>query len=183
MHGIIFKSMKDFVVENHGHETWDEVREEASLEQRVYLPIDTYEDDELGRLVTAAAGLTGESIPDLLESYGRFAAAQLVDTYGNVVRDDWDALDLVSNVEDQIHTVLRTHNSDLDPPKLVCRRDGDAQVTVTYASDRRLCFVAKGIVRGVGDHFGERLDVTEETCMHESGDRCEIVVRRRGSSV
>lgn len=178
MHGIIFKSMKDFVVENHGHETWDAVRERAGLGQRVYLPIDTYEDAELVDLVEAAADLTDESIPALLESYGRFVAETLLDTYGNVVRDDWDALDLVANTEEQIHEVLRSHNPDLSPPELVCRREGESKVTVFYQSNRRLCFVAKGIVRGVADHYGEAVSITEPTCMHQDGDYCQIVVER-----
>ncbi|WP_137283527.1 heme NO-binding domain-containing protein [Halorussus salinisoli] len=178
MHGIIFKSLKDFVVTNHGHETWDEIRHEADLEQRVYLPIDTYDDGELVGLVEAATDLTEASIPDLLESFGRFAAGNLLDTYGNVVGDDWDALDLVANAETGIHTVLRAHNPDLDPPELVCRRDGDARITVYYRSPRRLCFVAKGIVLGVADHYGEQLTVTEATCMHDGDDQCELVVRR-----
>lgn len=178
MHGIIFKTLKDFVVTNHDHETWDEVRRAADLGGRVYLPIDTYDDGELAALVEATADRTDASVPDLLESYGRFAAAQLLDTYGNVVADDWDALDLVANVETGIHTVLRSHNPDLDPPELVCRRDGDAQVTVLYRSQRRLCFVARGIVLGVADHYDEPVTVTERTCMHDGDDRCELVVRR-----
>lgn len=170
--------MKDFVVENHDHSTWDEVRQRADLDQQVYLPIDTYDDAELVSLVEAAAELTGEPIPHLLEAYGRFVAGTLLDTYGNVVREEWDTLDLVANTEEQIHEVLRTHNPDLSPPKLVCRRDSPSQVTVFYRSDRRLCFVAKGIVRGVADHFGEQVSVTEATCMHAGGDHCQIVVQR-----
>lgn len=178
MHGIIFKSLKDFVVSNHDHETWDAVRREAGLEQRVYLPIQTYEEGELVSLVRAAADLTDEPIPDLLEAYGEFAAGLFLDTYDNVVREDWDALDLVANTEEGIHEVLRAHNPNLDPPELVCRREDDAQVTILYRSDRRLCFVAKGIVRGVADHYGERVSVTERACMHDGSDHCRIVVRR-----
>ncbi|MFC4548823.1 MULTISPECIES: heme NO-binding domain-containing protein [Halorussus] len=178
MHGIIFKSLKDYVVANRDHETWDAVRREAGLHQRVYLPIDTYDDDELFELVAAVADLTGAPIPDLLEGYGRFATAQLLDTYGNVVDDDWDALDLVANTEEQIHTVLRMRSADLNPPELDCRRDGDDRVTVTYRSERQLCSVARGIVHGVADHYDEPLSVSETECVHAGGDHCEIVVER-----
>lgn len=181
MHGIIFKSLKDFVVAEYDHDAWDEVRSRAGLDQRVYLPIDTYDDAELVDLVEAVADLTGEPIPDLLESYGRFVAGQLLDTYGNVVREEWDALDLVANAEDRIHAVLREHNPDLSPPTLACRRDDESRVTVFYRSRRRLCFVAKGIVHGVADHHGESVTVTETTCMHEGADYCQLVVRRQGA--
>lgn len=178
MHGILFKAMKDFVVDAHGHDAWDAVRAETGLDRRVYLPIDTYDDDELFRLVEAVADLTDTPLRPLLEGFGRSAASQLLDTYGTVVGDDWDALDLVEHTEEGIHAVLRARNPDLDPPELACRRDGDARVTVVYRSQRRLCPVAIGLVRGVGDHYGESLTVSEERCMHEGGDRCELVVER-----
>ncbi|UPV99477.1 heme NO-binding domain-containing protein [Halorussus gelatinilyticus] len=197
MHGIIFKSLKDFVVRDHGHETWDAVRRAADLDGRVYLPIDTYDDGELIRLAEAVGDETGTPTPDLLEAFGRVAAGQLLDTYGNVVADDWTTLDVVANAEAGIHTVLRAHNPDLDPPELVCRREqgeeagtreegeaseedemSEGRVRVVYRSPRRLCFVAKGIVRGVADHYGEEVQVTEPTCMHEGADHCELVVTR-----
>ncbi|WP_135851518.1 heme NO-binding domain-containing protein [Halorussus salinus] len=182
MHGIIFKSLKDFVVRDHGHETWDTVRHAADLDGRVYLPIDTYDDGELVRLVEAIGDETGTAIPDLLEEFGRFAAGQLLATYGNVVADDWTTLDVVANAEENIHTVLRAHNPDLDPPELDCRReetdDGERQVRVRYRSPRRLCFVAKGIVRGVADHYDEEVRVAEPTCTHREGNHCELVVSR-----
>lgn len=178
MHGIVFKSMKDFVVQNHGQETWDDICERAGLGHQIYLTIDTYEDGELLRIAGATATQTGVSIPDFLEAFGRHAAGQFLETYRNAIREEWSALDLVENAETQVHATLRTYNPAIDPPKLVCRRDSDSQVTIRYRSDRRLCFVAKGIVQGIGDHYGERLDVSETRCMHTGGDHCELVVRR-----
>lgn len=178
MHGLLFKSMKDYVVENHGEETWVDVCEAADVDSRIYLTIDTYPDEELIRLFDATADRTGSSLSRLLESYGRFAAGQLLHTHRNVVDDDWDALDLIANADDRIVDVLRSRNADLDPPELVCRRDDDTQVTVEYHSERRLCFVAKGIVRGVGDHYDVRLAVTERSCTHDGAEYCELVVER-----
>jgi predicted hydrocarbon binding protein len=176
MHGILFKSLKDFVVDRHDHETWDEVRETADVPGKLYLPIDTYDDEELKSLVVAVSDRTGEPVTDLLETFGRHTAAQLLETYGNVVGNEESALGLIANAESQIHTVLRARNPDLTPPTLTCRREGDA-VRVEYRSDRGLCSVAKGIARGVGDHFDEDLVVSEESCMRDGADHCEIVVR------
>lgn len=176
MHGIIFKSLKDFVVDRHDHDTWDEVRATADVPGKVYLPIDTYDDDELTRLVTATSRRTDVPVPDLLEAFGRYATAQLLETYGNVVGEQGSALGLIANTEEQIHTVLRARDPNLEPPTLTCRRAGDA-VRVEYRSDRGLCPVAKGIARGVGDHYDEPLVVTEEACMHDGAEHCEIVVR------
>jgi predicted hydrocarbon binding protein len=50
---------------------------------------------------------------------------------------------------------------------------------VVYASSRRLCPVAVGLVEGVGAEFGESLSVTEERCVHRGDERCELVVTRQ----
>ena len=95
MHGILFKSLKDFVVDRHDREAWDEVRASADVAGKVYLPIDTYDDGELQRLVEAVSDRTGQPVPELLEVFGRYASAQLLETYRNVV-DEENALDLIA---------------------------------------------------------------------------------------
>jgi predicted hydrocarbon binding protein len=176
MHGILFKSLKDFVVERHGREAWEAVQDTADLAGKVYLPIDTYDDDELRRLVDALSDRTGRPVQEVLEAFGRYATARLLETYGSVAGDEGSALDLIANTETRVHAVLRTRDPSFDPPELTCRRDGD-EVTVEYRSDRNLCSVAKGIARGVGDHYDEPVVVTEDACMRDGDEHCELVVR------
>lgn len=168
--------MKDYVVKERGQEAWDDICREAGLDHQIYLTVDTYDDGELLRLASAAANLTGEPIPDLLESYGRFTASRLLETYQNVIEEEWGALELLANAEEHVHATLRTYNSNIDPPELVCRRDDDSQITVFYHSDRRLCFVARGLIHGIADHYDERLDISEEICMHDGANYCKFVV-------
>jgi hypothetical protein len=59
----------------------------------------------------------------------------------------------------------------------VSRRTAD-EVLVIYASQRRMCGVAKGIARGLGDHYGERIEIAEESCMLTGASSCSIAVRR-----
>lgn len=175
MHGIMFKSLKDFVVDRHDHDAWDEVRSSADVAGKVYLPIDTYDDGELRRLVEAVSDRTGEPVPELLERFGRHAIGRLLETYWNVVEEE-NALDLIASTETQIHSALRERDSAIDPPRLTCRRHDD-MVMVRYRSHRKLCSVAKGIVRGVGDHYDEPVVVTEQACMQDGATCCELVVR------
>lgn len=176
MHGLLFKSLKDYVIETHGKAIWSDVCETAAIDNQIYLTIDTYADEELIRLFEATADQVGVPVSEELESYGRFAAGRLLATCRNLVEDDWDALDLIANTDDRIHDVLRARNPDMNPPELGCCRDHSTQVTVEYHSERRLCCVAKGIVRGVGEHYGVQLTVTETACLHEGAEYCELVV-------
>ena len=176
MHGILFKSLKDFVVERHDREAWDGALDSAGLTGKVYLPIDTYDDAELRRLVEAVSDRTGGPVGELQEAFGRYAGGRLLETYGNVASEEGGALELIANTETRIHSVLRARDPDIDPPNLTCRRDGDA-VRVEYRSERDLCSVAKGIARGVGDHYDEPVAVTESACMRDGDEHCELVVR------
>jgi predicted hydrocarbon binding protein len=50
-------------------------------------------------------------------------------------------------------------------------------VLITYDSPRKLCAVARGIVRGVASHFGERIAIEGRRCMHRGDPHCLIAVR------
>lgn len=176
MHGIVFRGMKHHVVDTHGRETWDQVQEDAGVGPKVYLPVETYTDEEFFLLAQSAAKRTNQEPAEFLESLGRSMAAELVGTYGDVVPNEWDVLETIANAEETIHTTLRARNPDLEPPELVCRRDSAEQVTVFYASDRQLCPVARGIVRGLANRYGESVTISEPRCMHHGDDHCKIVV-------
>lgn len=175
MHGILLKGLKEFVVEEYDRRTWNDIRDEAPVDRKVYLPIETYDDDELEALVAAATTVVDRPADAFLDAYGRSIAGRLLDTYGNVVDDDWSAPELLANVE-RVHETLRTQNENMNPPRLEVERDAPNRLVVRYESYRRLCPVAKGIVRGVGDRFGQTFGVTERQCMHDGAGHCELVV-------
>ena len=75
-----------------------------------------------------------------------------------------------------IHTVVRIRNPGARPPELRVTRSGDEAV-ILYESARRMCAFAKGILAGVADHFGEHIEISESTCMHEGDPACTLHVR------
>lgn len=177
MHGILYKSLKDFVIENRGKEVWVDVCEDAGVDERIFLTIDTYDDGKLFDIVEAAASRFNVRRSELLESYGRFAAGQLLKTHYNVVRDEWGPLDLIANAA-EIHGALRARNPNVNPPELVCQRNGDAEVTVVYRSQRKLCSFGQGVLLGIGEHYDVELIIREVSCMHDGDEYCMIVVQR-----
>lgn len=51
------------------------------------------------------------------------------------------------------------------------------EVVITYSSERKLCAVAKGIVKGIGAHFQERISIRESECMLKGAPACRISVK------
>lgn len=51
-------------------------------------------------------------------------------------------------------------------------------MVITYTSRRRLCAVAKGIMRGVGRHYREELTIEETTCMLSGAAACTLIATK-----
>ncbi|HWK89230.1 MAG TPA: heme NO-binding domain-containing protein, partial [Longimicrobium sp.] len=178
VHGIIFSELKKYVDAKLGPGAWSQLAANAGLGVKVYLPIREYPDEELVALVATASGMTGIAAQDILVDFGEFIAPSLLRMYRSLVKPEWRTLDLVENVEQTIHTVVRIKNPGARPPELHTTRVGPREVLLTYTSARKLCSVARGIVNGVSRHYGDRIEVTESVCMLQGADRCELTLRQ-----
>lgn len=179
MHGIVLKGLKDFVVSEYDRDAWQAIQRDSGVGETVYVPLTEYDDADVLALVGAASEATGVDVPTLLDEFGQFLVPPLVETYGVHVDEDWTGLELLANVETYIHTALRAKQlSSYTPPNLRAEWDGDDRVRLTYASDRELCALAKGLIRGVGTHYEEPLAIQEPSCMLTGDAQCEILVTR-----
>jgi predicted hydrocarbon binding protein len=177
MHGIIFAELRKYIETRLGPTVWESVTAQAGVDQ-TFLATSTYPDEQAMRLVSAAGAIAERPVPELLEEFGEFIAPDLLEVYKPLIKPEWSALDLLERTEETIHTVVRIREPGAAPPQLHCTRVSPDEVVVLYRSRRRLCAVAKGIIRGIARHYHERVQVTEETCMHRGASECRIVVRR-----
>jgi hypothetical protein len=178
MHGIIFAEFKKFVHARLGPGSWEQIRQRAGIARLSNLASEVYPDEELVALVSAAADLSGVPAPTLLEQFGEFIVPDLLKVYGGFVDRRWTALDLLANTELVIHRAVRLRNPRATPPELRVDRTSPSEVIITYTSPRRLCSVAKGIMRGVARHYKENLAIVETTCMHAGAGACTLVATR-----
>jgi heme-NO-binding protein len=178
MHGLIFAELKKFADERLGATVWPELLRQAGLPNRMYLPIQQYPDAEAVAVVKAACDRTGLTPDALLQQFGEFIAPHLLEMYAPLVDRKWRTLEVVENTEETIHQVVRLRNPGATPPELRTERTGPEEVVVIYASPRKMCGVARGIVRGLARHFGEMIAIDEPACMHRGAPVCRISVRR-----
>jgi hypothetical protein len=183
MHGIIFSELRKYVDTKLGSEGWNQLLADSQLGRRMYLPIQDYPDEEMGALVATAARTLNVPAAAILEDFGTFIAPSLVGLYRTLVKPEWKTLDLLENTEQTIHTVVRARNPGARPAQLHAIRTAPDVVDLTYHSERRLCAVAKGIVKGIALHYGESISITESMCMHDGGAACRMEVRVVAASV
>ena len=178
MHGVIFSELRKYVEQRHGgEETWKSLLRDAGLGRRMYLPVQAYPDAEAAALVSAASAATGIPERGVLEDFGAFIAPDLMAMYRSLVRPEWRTLDFLEKTEETIHRVVRLKDPSAKPPEIRCERTAADEAIIRYASARRMCGVAVGIVRGVAAHYGEPVQIDEPRCMHRGDPECEIRVR------
>jgi hypothetical protein len=177
MHGIIFVELKKYVQSTVGPGTWETLLAKSGLTRTAYLTTSVYPDEEMVALVTTAASLTGKAIPVILEDFGEFLVPGLIKTYRSFLRPDWRTLDTIQHTEANIHKAVRLRNPGAAPPALAVTRTGPDEVVIVYNSPRKMCGVAKGIARGIAGHYGERITLSESTCMHRGDRACTLSVR------
>ena len=177
MHGVIFNELRKYANARLGTGGWERLLSDADLKGRTYLATQTYADEDVLAIVGAASGATGLEIPIVLEDFGQFIAPDLLAMFRSLVRSEWRTLDLLENTEETIHKVVRLQVRDAAPPYLKAERVSPSHVRIHYTSPRRLCSVAKGIVRGVAEHYGDAIRMQEPQCMHRGNASCVIDVQ------
>jgi hypothetical protein len=143
----------------------------------MFLTVESYPDEEAVRLVAAAARVTRKDAAAILEDFGEFITPDLMSMYGGMAHPDWRTLEFLENTETTIHRVVRARDGKASPPEIRCTRTSPREVMIIYGSARRLCALARGLVRGVAQHYGEKVRISEPDCMSRGAARCKLVVR------
>jgi len=172
MHGIVHKTLKEYVEEDVDAAEWDEIVDRAGLEPKLYLPVTHYPDEEVTAVFDALTAATGKSEADVQRAFGRRLAPELLNTFKAHVRDDWATRELLLALE-IVYERVAAQDEDSDLPAVETEADG-GDVVVTYDSERKLCSVARGVVLGVADHYDDDVTITEPECARKGADRCRL---------
>jgi len=160
MHGIIHSKLNNFVVENFGPEAWDKVMSKAELQDKFYLLGEPYPDEDAIKIVTVASELTGLTVNELLEDFGRFIVPSLLTLYDVLINKEWRTEELLLNAENTIHSVVRIKNKGATPPELHFERIQPGLLKFVYTSRRQMHPVAVGIMKAIAEHFGEQIIIS-----------------------
>ena len=182
MHGLIFTELKKYVVSKFDAATWEKLLEKAGLKHQMYLASAVYPDKDIMALVTTACEMTGLPAKTVLEDFGQFIAPGLIEQYKFLINPSWRLLDFLANTEETIHKIVRFHKG-VTPPRLVTTRVADDKLIITYTSQRRMCTLLKGIVKGAAKYYKEDVTVLESRCMLQGDPECVVTVQVESAKV
>lgn len=180
MHGIVHKTLAEYVTENAGDDAWKTIVERANIEQTLYLPVSSYDDGEIDAVLTVLADLAVQNRRQIERDFGRALAPELLSTFGAHVHREAELVDLLTDLESIVADVEQATGRDSLPDlsgRLVEDTDTNTNtVIVTYRSDREYGELARGILEGVVDASETEGTVTKEGCTDEGDDACTFHV-------
>jgi hypothetical protein len=136
----------------------------------------SYPDEEIHLIVRGLVEATGRPPEVILEQFAEAMVPGLLGVYGFLVNPRWSFLDFLVNTEAIIHKGVKLTSPSAKPPMIQAQRVGPEAVSIVYRSKRRLCPIAKGILRGAASHYGVLITITEEFCMHRGDPECVLTV-------
>ena len=168
MFGLINRAFERFILRDYGVESWNAIRHAANIETSTFISMDVYDDEMSFRLFEVAAQHLDYSLDDLLERFGEsWVDVGASAGFGPVMRLGGSNLtDFILNL-DNLHTRLGLTFSALRPPsfrvELTSSADHSPCIRLHYRSDRQgLTSFVVGVLRGLGKHFNEPVDVRIE---------------------
>lgn len=164
MLGIVFTSLIDMLEEKHSPEFADDIIIEAALENDgAYTAVGYYPFTEMQRLLTVLTQKTGKSTNQLLYDFGYYLFGKLTVVHGDVIASTNNILDMLSQLDSDIHVQVKKLYPDADLPRFTVLSRTDNAMRLQYYSERELYALAEGLMDAAASHF----DCTLERETHQ----------------
>lgn len=171
MKGIVFNLLEEVVRRQYGEDTWDDLLDAADV-HGAYTSLGSYADEDVFKLVGAAASALDQPPETVLRWFGRQAMPLLAVRYPGFFDGHSDTRSFLLTLNHIIHPEVRKLYPGAATPVFDFDTSDDQVLRIGYRSERRLCALAEGFMAGAADHFGERLTLEQPQCMHRGDAKC-----------
>lgn len=181
MKGMVFTELVEFVEDQFGFEVTDAMLEASLLEQKgAYTQAANYPFEELAAIVTKLSALTSVDAATLIEVYGRHLFGRIVGLYPPMVSNFTSSLPFIAQVDTFIHPEVKKLYPDADLPSFNVISLNEKELVIDYTSDKPLIPLARGLMLGAADYFGETIEIEVDDTIHDAGQLARFRVQRHG---
>jgi len=173
MKGIVFTLLADMVEENFGLEAWDALLSKTGLDG-IYVSTESYDDEELFKLVGAAHEATGIEVNDLVKAFGKFSFSKFQKMHPDFCDPEYSLKQFLLTVDQVIHVEVKKLHPDAMLPSFDYVDESDSELTMLYNSPRKLCMLAEGLIAGAAEYYKTEYELTHDECLHEGHDHCKL---------
>ncbi len=123
-----------------------------------YTSVGNYQSIEMLGLVGELSKRTEIPVPDLVEAYGKHLFGRFNARYAQFFTGVSHSFEFLSGIESRIHSEVRKLYSEAKLPTFVCELPDSQTLIMHYNSERPLAHLAKGLIAGCIDYFGNDID-------------------------
>ena len=156
MKGLVFISFIEFLELRLGVPALEQLLASTELASGgAYTSVGSYADEEFGALLGAGCGVLGEQPAEVLEEFGVYLFRRLAWEHEDLVGDYTGVIELLRRLDEHIHPAVKAIHPDAEVPEFEVIREEGASIVLEYRSARSLPTLARGLLRGCFEHFGE----------------------------
>jgi len=179
MKGIVFTELLEMVEDKFGYEMVDTLLTETDLPSGgIYTSIGTYDHAEIAALIVKMSEKSNIPVPDLLYAFGRHMFAVFTKGYAHFFEKAADAFDFLRSIHNYIHVEVRKLYPDAQLPHFAINEPDSQTLVMVYSSDRKMAMLAKGLIDGCLEHFGEEAEVTMQS-LTEDGSQVAFNIKKK----
>jgi hypothetical protein len=156
MKGTVFTEFLDFVDTTFAPDLTEEIIMACDLPSKgAYTATQTYDYRELLSLVAELSRRSGETVPQLVKSFGQHLFTALHKALPSGMKVGPDLFAFLESIDTLIHDEVRKLHPDADLPTIACNRLSPSRMAVQYTSKCPFSDLAQGLLEASAAHFGE----------------------------
>lgn len=177
MKGIVFTEFLEFVSENWGVETADDIIEDCALPSGgAYTSVGTYDHQEMAALMQALAARIEISENALLCRFGRHLGLRFSVLYPEFYREQPGLFGFLDSVDGHIHEDVRKLYADAELPAFRTRSRSPDIMVMEYRSSRHLQSLAEGMILGAADYYDQHVSIASQALADGGGPYVELTI-------
>ncbi len=177
MKGIVFTELVEFVEDQFGYKTADDMLEASMMEHKgAYTQGGNYPFEELVAILTRLSKRVDLSVETLIEVYARHLFGRIVMLYPKITDGFHSVLEFISVVDTFIHPEVKKLYPEAELPTFHLVSLENNILVIDYHSTKPLYPMAVGLMLGASDYFKQSIEVDYEinALSHESSARFTV---------
>lgn len=155
MYGIVNRAIHGLILENHGQDTWDKIKNKSGVEVDFFLSNEPYDDAITYKLAGSAAEILNTSIENILIAFGEYWVNNTgKKSYGSLMKAGGSNFkEFLINLPN-FHSRVMLIYPNLTPPEFIITDIEDNRLKLHYYSQRNgLTYFVYGLITGLGKMY------------------------------
>ncbi len=161
MKGVIVNCLRELVTKQFGKDKWEAALEKSNVDKEAsFLATQDIDDGTVLKVIGAVCTVLNISLPQAADAFGEYwMCSYAPNIYKGYFLGVSSAKEFLLKMN-EIHRITTEKMANAKPPQFEYSWENDKTLIMKYKSQRHLMEFVIGLVRGVGKHFREKLDVS-----------------------